>query len=103
LLLDGVEVAVGVSEGGEGKNVGRMLILEGLDRGREGEEGNGLRVRRQKGWVRPEGTEGEGSAQHTTSSVGTVKSQVYHGDLSTLADLYHLELLSFEVPDLLIP
>jgi hypothetical protein len=83
--------------------VGRKLILEGRDCGREGEEGNGLQGRSQKGWVRPEGREGEGSAQHTTSSVGTVKSQVYQGDLSSLADLYHLELHSFEVPDLLIP
>jgi hypothetical protein len=36
-------------------------------------------------------------------SMGTVRSQAYHGDLSSLADLYHIELLFFEVPGLLIP
>jgi hypothetical protein len=42
LLLDGVEIAVGVDESGEGKSVGGVLVLKVGDFGREGENGDGL-------------------------------------------------------------
>jgi hypothetical protein len=70
LLLDAVQVAIGVDESGEGEDVRSRLILEVRDCRREGKEGCGLQG--EEGTTEADAREGEGSAPHTTVFGGTV-------------------------------